>query len=91
MLCLVDAPNTAIAPTSISPSVNAKAVAAVRRGLRTAFVRDRRPTEPKGRVIGPRAAMMGRDSAGAPSSTATIVPSAPRPTSEAPEPADFAT
>ena len=52
MLRLADEPNTAIALTSISPRVSANAVAAVRRGLRTALVRASRPTAPNGAATG---------------------------------------
>ena len=49
MLFFAEAPNTAMVVTSIRPRVSAKAVAAVRRGLRTALVRASRPTVPNDR------------------------------------------
>ena len=91
MLFLAEAPNTAMVVTSIRPRVSAKAVAAVRRGLRTALVRASRPTVPNtGRRPVPSTPITGRDSAGAPSSTPKIRPSAPSPISPAAPPPGFA-
>ncbi len=86
-LALADAPNTPITDTSIRPRVRANAVAAVRRGLRTALVRASRPTAPNGRATtAPSPATNGRDSAGAASRTAMIRANAPMPTVEAAPP-----
>ena len=72
MLAFVDEPTTAIPATSSSPSVSANAVAAVRRGLRTAFVRASRPTAPNGRpTTRPSGTMTQRANTGESSIAAT--------------------
>ena len=46
MLAFADCPTTAIIETSVRPIISAEAVAAVRRGLRTAFCSAITPTAP---------------------------------------------
>ncbi len=76
-----DAPSTVNAATTATPIISADAVAAVRRGLRIALRRARRPARPRSTAIGaPITAAAGRATTG-PSSTKPIrVTSVPRPT-----------
>ncbi len=77
-----DAPNTAMAETSASPTISAAAVWAVRRGLRMEFSRPSRPETPSRRASGrPMTLDMGRATAGDSMVTPTKSSTAPRPTS----------
>ncbi len=55
----------------VSPIISAEAVVAVRRGLRSAFCRARRPEMPKARRTGVASAISGRDSSGVRMNTPT--------------------
>ena len=67
-----DAPNTAMAETSASPTIRAEAVWAVRRGLRMEFSRPSRPDMPSRRASGrPMTLAIGRATAGASIATPT--------------------
>ena len=77
-----EAPNTAMADTSASPTISAAAVWAVRRGLRMEFSRPNRPEVPSRRASGrPMTLAIGRATAGASIATPTKIRTAPRPTS----------
>ncbi len=77
-----EAPNTAMADTSASPTISAAAVWAVRRGLRMEFSRPNRPEVPSSRASGrPMTLAIGRATAGASMATPTKIRTAPRPTS----------
>ena len=69
-----DAPNTAMAETRASPTINADAVWAVRRGLRIEFSRPNRPDIPSTRLSGrPMTLDIGRATAGASLATPTKI------------------
>src|SRR5579872_6148043 len=76
-----DAPNTAMADTSASPTSSAEAVWAVRRGLRIEFSRPNLPDMPSRRARGrPRTLDMGRANTGDSMVMPTKMARAPRPT-----------
>ncbi len=78
---LAEAPTIAIVQASVSPIINAEAVAAVRRGLRRAFWPARLPIEPKARAKNSRApARNGRASTGLIAVTPSRIASTPPPT-----------
>ena len=73
-----DAAKAVIEPTSATPIIRAEAVAAVRRGLRTAFSRASSPRTPTARgSSAPRTRITGRASTGASVATPSNEPSAP--------------
>ena len=87
MLLFVDAPITLNALTSARPIMSAEAVAAVRRGFRTAFSCARRPVVPQIRgSTAPTLRRNGRARTGLSAVAPRMRRRAPRPTSDAPVP-----
>ena len=83
------APSMPITVTSAMPSMSAKAVVAVRRGLRLVFVDASLPTAPNGNPIArPNGGTTGRLSAGPARNRPLIAPSAATPTSAARRPVE---
>ena len=81
------APSMPIAVTRATPSMRAKAVAAVRRGLRAEFVAASLPTAPNGApTTRPMPGTISSEMAGPARKKPTIRSSAPRPTSDARRP-----
>ncbi len=77
---LIDAPNVVNRPTTAVPTISAEALAAVRRGLRMALRRARRPVTPR-RAAGPApiTAAAGRATTGPSTTAPTSRPSDPSP------------
>ena len=81
-VCLNEVPSTVTRDTMASPIISAEAVVAVRRGLRAAFSRARRPFNVKIRAAGhPSTSERGPATAGLQMLTPSSMHSAPRPMS----------